>query len=174
MRRNRGRAVDFQDIWHRQALPPAMKPALVAVAESVHDVLVAPPAGISNVTEWAKKQMCWKRVSELVIAWPRPFLGDLISTADRRDAVRSGRREQRELNTVEAQIAVVNAGPAFWSDALAWGTERGLLTPTEVGVLGVVADPAGRTPSERQASRAVAALSKLQSEGYAGDLSARA
>ena len=167
----RGRAVDFQDIWHRQALPPTMGPALVAVAESVHDVLVAPPAGISNVTEWAKKQACWNRVRELVIAWPQPFLSDLISTSDRRDAARSARREQRVLNSVEAQIAVVNAGPAFWAAALAWGTERGLLTPTEVGVLDVAAKPAGRIPTERQASRVVEALHKLQSEGYGGELS---
>ena len=124
--RERGRAVDFQDIWRRQALPPAMGPALVAVAESVHDVLIAPPAGISNVTEWAKKQACWKRVSELVIAWSRPFLNNLISSADHRDAARSARREQRELNGVEAPIAVVNAGPAFWAAALAWGTGTGV------------------------------------------------
>ena len=169
----KGQAVDFQDIWRRQALPPAMRPALVAVAEAVHEVLVAPPAGISNVTEWAKKQMCWKRVSELVVAWPRPFLDDLIATTDRRNAIRSARREQRELNGVEAQIAVVNAGSAFWADALAWGSERGLLSPTEHGVLGMVANPAGRTPTERQASRAVEALSKLQAEGYAGELSSR-
>ncbi len=169
--RERGRAVDFQDIWHRQALPPTMGPALVAVAESVHDILVAPLPGISNVTEWAKKQACWNRVSELVIAWPRQFLNDLISTADRRDGARSARREQRVLNSVEAQIAVVNAGSAFWAAALAWGTERGLLTPTEVGVMGVAANSAGRTPTERQASRVVEALNKLQSEGYAGELS---
>ena len=168
------RAVDFEAIWHRQALPAAMGQALVAVAESVHGVLVAPPAGISNVTEWAKKQMCWKRVSELVIAWPRPFLDDLISTDERRDVVRGARREQRQLNSVEKHIAVVNAGPAFWADALAWGTKRELLTPTEVGVLGVVAVVGGKTPTERQASKAVEALSKLQSEGYAGDLLNRA
>ena len=59
------------------------------------------------------------------------------------------------------------------SGALAWGKERGLLTPTEIGVLGVAANPAGRTPTERQASRAVKALSKLQAEGYAGELSSR-
>ena len=168
--RERGQAVDFHDIWRRQAPPPAMGSALNVVAESVHDVLVSPPAGISNVTEWSKKQACWNRVAELVIAWPRPFLNGLISTDERRDAARNARREQRQLNSVEAQIAVVNAGPAFWAAALAWGTEQGLLTPTEVGVLGVAAHPAGRTPTERQASRAVEALSKLQSEGYTGEL----
>ena len=165
------RAVDFQDIWRLQTLPPAMTSALVAVAGAVHDVLVAPPSGISNVTEWAKKQACWNRISELAIAWPQPFLDYLISTEQRHDTVRAARRDQRQLNSVEAQIAVVNAGPAFWSDVLAWGTERGLLTPTELGVLGVVASPAGKAPTERQASKAVEALNKLQSEGYAGELS---
>ena len=169
-----GRAVDFQDIWRLQALPPAMKSALVVVAEAVHDVLVVPPSGISNVTEWAKKQACWSRVSGLAITWPRPFLDSLISNEERHDRVRAARREQRRLNSVEAQIAVVNAGPAFWAAALAWGKERGLLTPAEVGILGVAARSAGRTPTERQASRAVEALSKLQSEGYAGELSSGA
>ena len=166
------KAVDFRDIWRRQTLPPAMAPALVAVAELVHDVLIAPPEGISNVTEWAKKQGCWNRVRELEVAWPQPFLDGLISTADRRDEARSARREQRELKSVEAQIVVVRAGPAFWAEALAWGRERELLTPTEVGVLGVAANPAGSAPTERQAAKAVEALTKLQSEGYAGELAA--
>ena len=169
-----GRAVDFQDIWRLQALPPTMKSALVVVAEAVHEVLVVPPSGISNVTEWAKKQACWNRVSGLAITWPRPFLDCLISTEERHDSVRAARREQRRLNSVEAQIAVVKAGPAFWAAALAWGKERRLLTPAEVGILGVAASSARKTPTERQASRAVEALSKLQSEGYAGELSSGA
>ena len=169
--REAGYAVDFQDIWRRQGLPPPMAPALTVVAESVHEVLISPAPGISNVTEWAKKQACWNRVSELVIAWPQPFLNGLITIDDCRDAARSARREQRQLNSVQTQMAVVNAGPTFWAAALAWGEERELLTPTEVGVLGAAANPAGRALTDRQASRAVEALSKLQSEGYAGELS---
>lgn len=172
--REAGRAVDFQDIWRRQGLPPALAPALIVVAESVHEVLISPAPGISNVTEWAKKQACWNRVSELDIAWPRPFLNGLITIDDRRDEARSARREQRQLNSVQAQIAVVTAGPAFWAAALAWGTERKLLTRTEVGVLGAAANPAGRTLTDRQASRAVEALTKLQSEGYSGELTSSA
>lgn len=164
------RAVDFQDIWRRQAPSPALTEALTGVAESVHDVLTSPPPGISNVTEWAKKQACWQRVSEVDIAWPGPFLDELVSADDRRDTARGARREQRVLNSVEMQIAVVDVGSAFWADALVWGRERGLLTPTEDGILGALANPAGRTPTERQASRAVETLKKLQSEGYAGEL----
>lgn len=164
----RDRAVNFEDVWRRQALGSALAEALTVAAEAVHGVLVDPPSGISNVTEWAKKQACWKRVSELDVAWPPPFLDDLLSADERREAARRGRGEQRILNDVEAQIAVVNAGPAFWAGVLAWGRERDLLTPTEAGVLGAVA--AGRAPTEKQAARVIEALKKLQSEGYTGEL----
>lgn len=166
----RDRAVNFEDVWRRQAPGPALAEALAVAAEAVHGVLVDPPSGISNVTEWAKKQACWKRVSELDVAWPPPFLDGLLSADERRDAVRRGRGEQRILKGVEAQIAVVNAGPAFWADALAWGRERDLLTPTEAGVLGVVASAAGRSPTEKQAARVIEVLKKLRSEGYTGEL----
>lgn len=166
----RGRVVDFQGIWRRQVLPPAMVEALTVVAEAVHDVLINPPEGISNVTEWAKKQACWARVRGLVVAWPQPFLDGLISNEERRDTDRVARREQRKLNAVEMQIAVVNAGPAFWEDALAWGSERGLLSPTDMGVLHVVAGRTGRTPTDRQSARAVEALGRLRMEGYSGEL----
>ena len=164
------RMVDFQDIWRRQALTPALVEALTKVAKTVHGVLVNPEPGISNVTEWAKKQACWNRVVELDITWSRPFLDGLISTVERRDAARGARREQRVLNGIETQIAVVNAGPAFWADVLEWGSKRGFLTPTEAGVLRVTANRKGRTPTERQCCKAVDVLSKLQSEGYTGEL----
>ena len=165
---DQGRAVDFQVVWRRQVLPSAMEAALISVAEAVHGVLIDTPAGLSNVTEWAKKQACWERASELVIPWPQLFLDELVSTEERQDAARGARREQRELNGIETQIAVVEAGPAFWTNALAWGSERGHLTPTELGVMRVLAT--GRTPTERQSSKALGALSKLQSEGFTGEL----
>lgn len=166
----RGRSVDFQGIWRRQALPPAVAAALTVVAEAVYDVLINPPDGISNVTEWAKKQACWSRVRELVVAWPGPFLDGLISKDEKRDTDRAARREQRELNSVEMQIAVVNAGQAFWEDALAWGSEREMLSPTDMGVLRVVAGHTGRTPTDRQSAKAIQTLSRLQMEGYPGEL----
>ena len=110
----------------------ALDEAVAIAAEQVHEVLVQPHAGISNVTEWAKKQACWERVRNLVIDWPDRFIQGLISTQEQRDTARTARREQRELNGIEAQIAVVNAGGQFWADALTWGRTRRVLTPTRL------------------------------------------
>ena len=165
------RALNFEEVWRRQGTGPAVAEALPVVAEAVHDVLVDPPPGISNVTEWAKKQACWSRVRELDVTWPHVFLEDLLSADEHRDAARGARREQRVLNGIEAQIAVVNAGKSLWTDARAWGRGRDLLTPTEASLLGVVASPA-KPPTVRQCRKALEVLRKLQAEGYPHGLSA--
>ena len=169
--RERRCSVEFQKVWRRQAIDPSMEEALGVVAEAVHDVLISPPPRISNVTEWAKKEACWVRVQELDVAWPSAFLDDLISTEERRVLEQHAKRDQRELNGMQAQIAVVQAGPGFWDDALAWGKERSLLSPTDTGVLRAAANRVGRTPTDKQSLRAIEALRRLQSEGFTGDFS---
>ncbi|MDE0040325.1 MAG: AIPR family protein [Gammaproteobacteria bacterium] len=161
-----GGGVDFESIWRRQALGPRLAETIAHLGEHVHDVLVDPPTGIRNVTEWAKKEGCWDRVRMLDVALP-PMLGDeLISVEAQKDAARDARRDQRQLNGIEAQIAVVNAGSEFWGNALKWGRSRELLTATEYGVLEVAARMPQRTPTEKQSAKAVEVLGKLQSEGY--------
>ncbi|MDE0029600.1 MAG: AIPR family protein [Deltaproteobacteria bacterium] len=167
----RGRAVDFQRIWRHQALDPAMEEALATASEAVHEILINPPAGISNVTEWAKQQACWGRACDVVLRWPSAFLKDLISAEELRDEERYARRAQRELNGIEAQIAVVQAGPEFWADVLEWGTQRKLLTVTEEGVLRKAANRTGTPPSDKQSSKVIDVFHKLRSEGYTGELS---
>ena len=169
-----GRAVDFESIWRRQAPGPALAEAIAAVAERVHDVLIVPPAGISNVTEWAKKQGCWDRVQMLEVDLPFKIADESISAAEQQDAARGARRVQRQLNGIEAQIAVVNAGGRFWADALGWGRSRDLLTPAESGVLEVAARIPQRAPTEKQSAKALEVLGKMQSEGYGAELDADA
>ena len=165
-------SVDFPKIWRRQAVGAPMEKALAMVAEEVHHVLISPPQGISNVTEWAKKEFCWVRVQELDVTWPAAFMDELVTSEEAREWGRHAKRDQRELNGIQAQIAVVQAGPDFWDEALAWGKERRVLSPTDMGVLRVAADRVGRTPTDKQSLRAIDALRRLQSEGFTGVLSA--
>ena len=91
---------------------------------------------------------------------------ELMSAEEQQDAAREARRDQRQLNGIEAQIAVVNAGSEFWGDALRWGRSRQILTPAECGVLEVAARMPQRTPTEKQSTKAVEVLGKLRTEGY--------
>ena len=162
------RAVDFRSIWDRQAPGDAMESGLAIVAEAAHSVLIDPLPTISNVTEWAKKQACWDRTAKLEIEWPKEFLDDLISIEEENAAARVARREQKQLQGIEAQISVTEAGPEFWADALAWGRKRRLLTNTEAGVLNLATQIPRKVPSAAQSERVVKTLLKLQEEGYDG------
>lgn len=164
--KERRRGVDFEAIWRRQALTAPMEEALALAAYEVHEVLVTPPDHMRNITEWAKKQGCWQRARSRNVDWPEIFLDDLISAEDRSAAARSAKRSQRELNSLEAQIVVVQAGPEFWRSALQWGDARDLLTPKESGVLRAASVP-GKTPSDKQSLLILETLRRLQSEGYA-------
>ena len=168
--RARKRSVDFSFIWRRQAPGPMLRRTIALIAKDVHEVLVAPPEGMRNVTEWAKKELCWKRVRRLKMHWPDGLGGELVSVEEQRESARSARREQVVLNGIEAQIAAFSAGPAFWREVLAWGERESLLSPTDIGILRTAASGGPRPLSEKQAIRAVKALTRLQSAGYRGQL----
>lgn len=158
-------AVDFERIWKAQSLSEAMERALTLSAEKVHQVLVHPPQGISNVTEWAKKQACWARVKDLVLEWPKEFLEELLSLDEKRAGEKEARRDQRVLDGIFVQRVVVNAGPRYWNDLRQWGDGEGKLTPNEVGVLQVASRLPNRVPSEAQSKKAYEIAVRLCEEG---------
>ena len=164
------RAVDFEAVWRRQSPGPVIAEALALVARKGHEVLTNPQDGISNVTEWAKQQVCWNRVSELEMTWPPRFLDELITREDQQSEKRTAKKGQRELNGIEAQTAVVNAGATFWSDALAWGQENGPLSPTDAGVLDVARCIPRQIPTPAQSRRLLELLKRLQDNGYNAEL----
>ena len=164
------RAVDFENIWKRQALNTSMKDALAHVAEAVHVVLTNPPLGISNVTEWAKQENCWSKVKDLKIQWPKEFIDQLLTIEERNAANRSAQREQKMLNGIEAQTAVWKAGNEFWKNLINWGNEHQLLSETELKNINSATNLSKRIPSEFQAQRIFKILKKLQDEGFPGQL----
>ena len=168
--KNIGRSVDFEAIWRRQAPDPVFERTVAVVAEQVNHVLTNPLEGMRNVTEWAKKEICWKHAREIPVQWPARLNNVLISGEDRRSAALGARREQRALNGMEAQIAVVNAGGDFWAEVLAWGQGQKVLSPTEIGILTVAADVPRRTPTDKQSLIVLRALDKLHSKGFQREL----
>ncbi len=159
------KAVDFKNIWRKQSLSEAMEAALVLSAKSVHEVLVNPPEGISNVTEWAKKQACWARTKELVVEWPSEFIEELVSAEEVREQAKAAKKSQKMLGGIWVQRAVVNAGPNYWSELRSWGTQKGKLSPKEEGVLQVASGMPHRIPSEAQSKLAYDVAVRLWEDG---------
>ena len=160
-----GESINFERIWRTQGISPVLRDALVTSSKSVHDVIVDPPEGMRNVTEWAKQQACWHRVKGLHVFWPDALETELVSSSERGDAKRAAVKDQRMLNGIEAQMAVVQAGSALWSDVKVWGVSKGLLSATDQGILDVAMSIPSKVPSEKQSVRTIKILQRLREEG---------
>lgn len=160
-----GQAVNFESIWRRQKLSPVMQEALPVIAKAVHDIIVDTPAGISNVTEWAKQQACWSCVAELKITLPQKLMSELTTKDEQREIERYAIKDQKVLNGIQAQSMVINAGGTFWHSVKEWGVGRQLLSSKDDGILEVAASVPKKIPSEKQCIAAVEILRRLQAEG---------
>jgi len=123
-----------------------------------------------NVTEWAKQQACWAKVELLNVDWPVGLGEDLVGRAEKRERERSGRQDQKLLNGIEAQSAVVNAGHQFWQDVVLWGQANKMLSDGQLGALIVASRMPGQVPSERQSVLALETLDRLRQEGFSLEL----
>ena len=161
----RDRSLDFQRIWRSQMISAGLEEALTVAAKAVHDVIVDTPPSHRNVTEWAKQQACWSRVARLDVGWPGSLEDELLTSeqvaSDRRAAV----KDQRVLNGIEAQTAVVTAGAEVWQGIRQWGFDEGLLSPSDAGILDVACAVPARVPTERQSLRTMDILKRFREAG---------
>ena len=161
----RGGSINFERVWRAQGISPGLRDTLMVSAKAAHDVIVDPPHGMRNVTEWAKHQACWHRVMGLHISWPDALETELVSSSEREVVKRAAVKDQQMLNGIEAQMVVVQAGSALWSDVKVWGMSKGLLSPDDQGILEVAISMPDRVPSEKQSVRTIEILQRLREEG---------
>ncbi len=161
------RGVDFDRIWRTQNTFPELETALLVSAEAVHDIITDIPTNIRNrnVTEWAKQQACWHRVQKRTISWPSAFLQSLVSGEELMELRKSGIKNQKQLNGIEAQTAVVTAGGDFWTEVKQWGAREKLLSFKEANILDLAARVPLKIPTEKQCLVAMSTLQSLQAEG---------
>ena len=160
-----GQSINFEKIWQSQDITPGLREALVASAKAVHDVIIDPPDGMRNVTEWAKQQACWNNVKHLHVIWPEVLETELVSSGERKEVVRAAKKDQKMLNGIEAQTVVVQAGPTLWNEVKVWGMSKGLLSPDDQGILDVAKSVPAKIPTEKQSLRTVEILRRLREEG---------
>ncbi len=122
------RELNFEMIWRKQELSPALIHQLGTVSAAVLEIITTPPEGTRNVTEWCKKELCWKRIQALAIKLRTDFSRELVDFDEDRTAKKDGRAQQKADNKINAQIEVVGLGEQYWSAIATWARPKRLLT----------------------------------------------
>ncbi len=167
--KSRKRSVDFMQIWKKQELTPATVSALEAISEFVSEEISSPPDGISNISEWCKKDACWTRLqgklSELDTLLPQKFVNELISLEKVKEEVVDAKKTQKVDNGIEAQTRVLQISGEQWADILEEGSAKNIFTPKEMGILSTATKIPTVIPSEKQSMILVDVLGKAELEG---------
>jgi hypothetical protein len=142
--------------------------ALATIATAVNEDITRPPQGISNISEWCKREGCWT-TARPGRPYRRPAAGGLLaalaSADDNRHEAKTARQTQKIDNGIEVQRQVFDVPPAQWSTILREGSSRRLLTPKEMGILQIAAQMPTKIPTERQSAILIEILGKAQQEG---------
>ncbi|WP_041855992.1 AIPR family protein [Candidatus Korobacter versatilis] len=161
-----GRALDFRSIWLRQALTPATETQIAKIAESVFDVIVNPAGGFQNITEWGKKELCWKRVAELEIPLDSTFYKELADHESDLQQKKDSAVDQKIEIGIEQQASVLQLGASYWKQIREFGAREGLLSPDDISILGLACLIPNKVPSEKQSSRLLQMKTRMESEGF--------
>lgn len=162
-------SVDFLKIWKSQDITPATINALEAISEFVSDEISNPPDGISNISEWCKKDACWTRLlgklSKLDNLLPQKFVRELISIEKVKEEVVEAKKTQKVDNGIEAQTRVLQVSGKQWAYILEEGSAKSIFTPKEMGILSTATKIPTVIPSEKQSMILIDVLGKAELEG---------
>jgi hypothetical protein len=167
--RQQEKSLDFQRIWNAQAISLVLESTIATIASRVNDDLLRPMQGISNISEWAKREACWTRMLEHMDQFadllPYEFDGECLSRDDHLSEKRAARNTQKVDNGIEAQTKVFAIPAPKWiviHDALA---AKRLLTPKEIGVLKIAMQMPMKIPTDRQCAVLLDTIDKARTEG---------
>ena len=158
----RKKLVDLDQVWRLQGVSAALEKACLAAAEAANGIITSPPAGVRNMSEWAKKQGCWAKLEKADVVYDSDLGDALVDPEDARSAQRGERKDKAITSGVEAQAEVVQLGGEYWARLLAFGQSIRKLSPREVGILQACSKIPAIIPSEKQCLIAVDVADRLE------------
>jgi len=135
----------------------------------VNEDIIKPPNGISNISEWCKREACWTRIlvriEDVERLLHQDFYDQLLSFELQAAEARSAKKTQKVDNGIEAQQQVLAISAREWECLHRILLEKRLLTPKEIGILKIAMQIPAKLPTEKQCAILLDVLGKGRAEG---------
>lgn len=109
------KSFDFMKVWETQDITNVMRDAIEISAKVAFDSIMSPTAGISNISEWCKKEACWDRLQlkseELKSLLSTEFLNSLVINNDVIEELNSIAKVQKLDSDIEVQKRGISIPP---------------------------------------------------------------
>lgn len=150
---NRGIHLDPLKIWQRQELSIALKNQLAVVAETVNREIQNTPSGISNISEWCKKEACWQLIKAIDIPLNEEILTDCVEHEEVVHREKYAKKDQRINDGISVQTYVLELGKEYWQHVAEWGATQKCFfrSQKDLDILQLACMIPAKVPSEKQA-----------------------
>ncbi len=164
--KHRKQSINYIEIWEMQGIDLVLEKAISTVSKIVNDDIITPRHGISNISEWCKKEACWtsilatKEIAESQLS--NEFFHRLVSLDEQMTIEQSAKKMQRVDNGIEAQRKVLAINSEEWNRIRQVMADRALLSPKEDDILKVAVQIPMKVPSEKQSLVLLDILEKVR------------
>jgi hypothetical protein len=146
--------INLETIWEEQKVSEQLRNAIARVSQEVFSLISSPP-GQQNVTEYCKKEACWKAVKALEIDLPSELTGELLELGSAGHKKNTANESPRDDASDELVKAVAQISGEEWFAIANWAKVTENLMPWQRSLsysLGKLAN-AQRNPSFKQAKQ---------------------
>lgn len=155
---------NFKYVWQHQELNSEIVKELTKLSKIIFDKITNEDRQIMNVSEWCKKEACWKGIKSINYDFSKNTLSALVSKEFVDEERKNATYNQKIEDDCSLIMEVYNKGQDFWKSALLWGQQHRLLTFEESSIIKLATS--GKILSDKQSKRAMEALNKLRIEGF--------
>lgn len=160
--------LDFSKIWNQQAISQQLLEYCLQVAHDVRQVLTSEHRLVQNVTEWAKREDCWKEVRAIPMQLPHTsstWLADPTAVIERQNTAKSN---QKIDSGIQIQTHVLETPLEQWVELESFLSTVRLATPKEMSILGLCTGRRPGYPSESQSRALMQLVRRANTAGFDG------
>ena len=162
--------IDLDRVWNEQAISKAFVETLDRLLPEVYDAFVSSALG-RNVTEWCKKEECWRHVQTLDLEVSSELEEELAEGQALPELATAGTNGTTTLTAQDREniARVMQISAEQWVYISGWGARTGALKSWQCGIATTLASySAGgwaKIPSQKQANQGVKILEEAAQNG---------
>lgn len=162
-----GLKLDLAMIWIRQTVPDVLCSVLLHIAEIVYSLITSEDRKVVNVTQWCKREECWKYVlAHMSYKLPDEIDSCLCSTDAQKSQERSAKKVQRIDSGMEYQKRVLEHDALFWGRLAQFAASKRLLNESSASALKLAVRLPEKLPNSVQCAKLLELLEAAKSEGF--------
>lgn len=160
--------IDMDKIWKHQNLSVALQETIRKISTIVHIHITNPPDG-KNITEWCKKEKCWKQLKEIEV--PESLLdvkSDLLVSSGYMTRSPEKGIDGPDTNDQEIITEIMTVPAGKWFEISKWAKETDNLQTWQRSLAFSMGKllAGSRTPSRKQAVQADKILKEARVLGF--------